>query len=49
MISNFVSNLNMERKKDAEQFNEVLWAKYFFIQTSKLDDFHLRIDTGSWE
>ena len=49
LVSNFVANLQKEKKKDNTQFDEVKGAKKFFNELRKIENFNLGIATGSWE
>ena len=49
MISNFMTNLSMERAYDETQFLEVAGAKSFFDHLNLIDEIQVGIATGSWE
>lgn len=49
MRNTFVKELEKERARDSEQFQEVKGAKVFFDFLKNQADYHLGIATGSWE
>ena len=49
MISNFMTNLSVERTYDKSQFLEVAGAKSFFDHLNQIDEMQVGIATGSWE
>jgi len=49
MIRNFVQQLEVERARDASQFQEVAGAKDFFERVKNNENYGVGIATGSWE